>query len=196
MPTTIGATAAATSSASAEGTPPATPRPAASSRYDQYEMEDSPRHSRDSSSSLLGGHERTASLDSTYSSRDEAGRLLGPSSSAAGAAGGDLHIIQEDEDDDEEAYDSQGGASSRRSGNGSRAQPVDKRKLYEGDGNDGDDGGLIRGGARRLRSRSFSKATAGIRKVVMENRGLLMIILSQACFAAMNVMVRPEAVNL
>jgi hypothetical protein len=122
--------------------------------------------------------------------------LLGPSSSAAGAAGGDLHIIQEDEDDDEEAYDSQGGASSRRSGNGSRAQPVDKRKLYEGDGNDGDDGGLIRGGARRLRSRSFSKATAGIRKVVMENRGLLMIILSQACFAAMNVMVRPEAVNL
>ena len=161
-------------------TPPMTPSSPSSAprarRIEDYEMDDSPRHSRESSRSLLSGHERSSSIDSLQLSGNGTGKAY-PSS---------LKRIDEDgilsEEDEEEDDPSLLAAESQKIRR-------DKHKYYDDDTSD------ELPTSRSRRASSFSIAASRAKSTLQDNRGILMIIVSQACFAGMNVMVSLTVVH-
>lgn len=132
-------------------------------------MDDSPRHSRESSRSLLHGHERSSSIDSLQQQQLNGTGKAYPSS--LGRIEEDLAPSEDEEGDAEDEGRLLKSTKIQR----------DKQKYYD------DHTDELPGRPRR--NSKFGKAAATAKDKLHDNRGLLMIILSQACFAGMNVMV-------
>lgn len=194
--TTAGASAASSASEGIASpytpTPPTTPSRTRNvlsyaRRLEDYELEDSPRHSRESTRSLLGRHERNSSLNSPIgidnagingSFRDSYSKRDGTNEEDDGLVhtGKALRSIMEDAEE----------TGHRPSmGNAHQAIDEDEFPLLNGAATDNHD----QHPARR-RSASISCFSTKARSFIHDNRGLLMIALAQGAFAIMNVMVR------
>lgn len=163
----MSAAAGPSGTSSSTSTPPMTPvSPSAvrARRLEDYEMDDSPRHSRESSRSLLSGHERSASLDAIAASGKPYPSSLRPINENS--------VLSEEEEEQEDAAKLIDDGKDRKN----------KHAYYD------DTSDELPSISRR--DSKFGIAASKAKAKFHDNRGLLMIIVSQACFAGMNVMVR------
>lgn len=178
---------------------PSTPVRGAARTLEEYgdtvQMYDSPRHSHESSTSLLHGqHSRSssaASFDSFVGQEQRSFVQIPPG------------LPRLDEEDNIAIYDEEGEHDDEFPGHNGRRGSLQKK--IEDDTARLENGGSPGSASRRQRKRNthHRKRSSVIPPVVVEsaskaamyvkeNRGLLMIAASQAAFAAMNAMVGPR----
>lgn len=169
--------------------------PARSRRFEEYgdsmRMDDSPRHSYDSNVSLLHGHHSRSNSQGSLLS--DAG-IVGERGSHLATPTG-LATLNEDVDVEAGLYEHDdeltGSASSRSVVTGRKTIPDDSRRgsLHDKILNNSSN----RSGRRRTISDAIPPpiraVTSKFSNFVSNNRGILMICLSQACFASMNATV-------